>query len=295
MALVVTAGACFNIGSAVAGKPKKKVVENVENKVLTPKTSADSLSYAVGKASTLGLIQYLQQQFQVDTAYMADVIQGYQEALKQGADPHFKAREAGISVARTAMERILPGTQSQFEGTKDSINIDYFNAGFLSGLANDSSVFTLDAARKLYEDRLETAQKQAHQAYIDENEKWLADNKAKDSVVTTPSGLQYKIIRKGTGAIPTKDDRVTVKYEGKMIDGTVFDSSYKRDPQTSTFGVSQVIKGWTEALCMMPVGSKWELYIPQELAYGSREAGNIKPYSTLIFTVELESIEKAKK
>ncbi|MBQ5378509.1 MAG: FKBP-type peptidyl-prolyl cis-trans isomerase, partial [Prevotella sp.] len=95
----------------------------------------------------------------------------------------------------------------------------------------------------------------------------------------------------GTGAIPTKTDKVVVKYEGKMIDGTVFDSSYKRNPQTSSFRCDQVIKGWTEALTMMPVGSKWELYIPENLAYGERQAGQIKPYSTLIFTVELENIE----
>ena len=94
----------------------------------------------------------------------------------------------------------------------------------------------------------------------------------------------------------TKEDNVTVKYEGKMIDGTVFDSSYKRKPDTTSFRPDQVIKGWTEALCMMPEGSKWELYIPQELAYGERQAGNIKPYSTLIFTVEVVSVEtKAEK
>jgi FKBP-type peptidyl-prolyl cis-trans isomerase FklB len=111
---------------------------------------------------------------------------------------------------------------------------------------------------------------------------------------TTASGLQYKVLVEGKGDVPTAKDKVTVKYEGRMIDGTVFDSSYKRNPQTTTFGCSDVIKGWTEALTMMPVGSKWEICIPQELAYGARQAGQIKPYSTLIFTVELVSIEKAK-
>ena len=119
----------------------------------------------------------------------------------------------------------------------------------------------------------------------------MKENATKEGVKTTESGLQYKIITQGTGAIPTKTDKVVVKYEGKMIDGTVFDSSYKRNPQTSSFRCDQVIKGWTEALTMMPVGSKWELYIPENLAYGERQAGQIKPYSTLIFTVELENIE----
>ena len=105
------------------------------------------------------------------------------------------------------------------------------------------------------------------------------------------SGLQYKIIKEGNGAIPTDSSKVKVNYKGTLIDGTQFDSSYDRKEPT-TFRANQVIKGWTEALTMMPVGSKWELYIPQELAYGAREAGQIKPFSTLIFEVELVGIEK---
>ena len=96
----------------------------------------------------------------------------------------------------------------------------------------------------------------------------------------------------GTGEVATKDDNVTVRYEGKTIDGNIFDSSYKRNPDTSTFRPDQVIKGWTEALTSMPAGSTWMLYIPQELAYGSRAAGQIKPYSTLIFKVELVKIDR---
>ena len=129
-------------------------------------------------------------------------------------------------------------------------------------------------------------------AYKKVNDEWLAENAKKEGVKTTADGLQYKIITAGNGPIPQPTDKVKVKYEGKMIDGTVFDSSYKRNPQTATFQCNQVIKGWTEALSMMPVGSKWELYIPQQLAYGGRQAGQIKPYSALIFTVELVDIEK---
>ena len=170
---------------------------------------------------------------------------------------------------------------------------DLFTAGFRAALVGDSTLFTDDKAREYFEDRLVASREEAQRVYREANEQWLAQNRDKEGVKTTASGLQYKILRAGTGAVPTDKDRVTVKYEGKMIDGTVFDSSYKRTPQTSTFGCTQVIKGWTEALTMMPVGSKWELYIPQELGYGSRQAGQIKPYSTLIFTVELEGIEQA--
>ena len=112
MALVVMAGASLNIGTATAGKPKKKKGEPVAQQQVRLATSSDSISYAAGKASTLGLMEYLQQQYQVDTAYMADVIDGFKEAMEQGADPHFTAHNAGVQIAKMAMERILPATAS---------------------------------------------------------------------------------------------------------------------------------------------------------------------------------------
>ncbi|MCI5814980.1 MAG: FKBP-type peptidyl-prolyl cis-trans isomerase [Prevotella sp.] len=293
LALVFSASASFNIVSA--DKKKKKSAEAVEvaAQPVVLATASDSVSFAAGKAATLGLIQYLQQEYQVDTAYMHDVVKGFNEAMARFSDPEYKAYNAGAQVARMVLERILPGTASKFEGTSDSISADLFTAGFRAALVGDSTLFTDDKAREYFEDRLVASREEAQRVYREANEQWLAQNRDKEGVKTTASGLQYKILRAGTGAVPTDKDRVTVKYEGKMIDGTVFDSSYKRTPQTSTFGCTQVIKGWTEALTMMPVGSKWELYIPQELGYGSRQAGQIKPYSTLIFTVELEGIEQA--
>ena len=293
LALVFSASASFNIEST--DKKKKKSAEAVEvaAQPVVLATASDSVSFAAGKAATLGLIQYLQQEYQVDTAYMHDVVKGFNEAMARFSDPEYKAYNAGAQVARMVLERILPGTASKFEGTSDSISADLFTAGFRAALMGDSTLFTDDKAREYFEDRLVASREEAQRVYREANEQWLAQNRDKEGVKTTASGLQYKILRAGTGAVPTDKDRVTVKYEGKMIDGTVFDSSYKRTPQTSTFGCTQVIKGWTEALTMMPVGSKWELYIPQELGYGSRQAGQIKPYSTLIFTVELEGIEQA--
>jgi len=122
-------------------------------------------------------------------------------------------------------------------------------------------------------------------------EQFLAANKAKEGVVTLPSGLQYKVLKEGTGPKPAASDTVVCNYRGTLIDGTEFDSSYKRG-EPATFSVNQVIKGWTEALQLMPVGSKWQLYIPPDLAYGSNGAGNaIGPDSTLVFEVELLSIK----
>jgi FKBP-type peptidyl-prolyl cis-trans isomerase len=124
---------------------------------------------------------------------------------------------------------------------------------------------------------------------------FLAANKGKDGVVTTPSGLQYKILKEGTGPKPAATDSVVCNYKGTLINGTEFDSSYKRG-QPATFPVSGVIKGWTEALQLMPVGSKWQLFIPSDLAYGERGPGpEIGPNSTLIFEVELLSIQEKSK
>jgi len=123
-------------------------------------------------------------------------------------------------------------------------------------------------------------------------EQFLAENKSKPGVVTLPSGLQYIILKEGTGAKPTAADKVKTHYHGTLIDGTVFDSSVERGEPIS-FPVGGVIKGWTEALQLMPVGSKWKLFIPSELAYGDRQAGpKIGPGSALIFDVELLDIEK---
>ena len=121
-------------------------------------------------------------------------------------------------------------------------------------------------------------------------EQFLKENAEKEGVVTTKSGLQYKIITEGHGAKPTLTDLVRVHYEGRLVDGTVFDSSYQRG-ESIVFGLQQVIAGWTEALQLMPVGSVWEIYLPQELAYGDRDLGPIPPNSTLIFKVELLGIE----
>jgi FKBP-type peptidyl-prolyl cis-trans isomerase FklB len=128
------------------------------------------------------------------------------------------------------------------------------------------------------------------QSKSEDQEKFLQDNAAKEGVVTLPSGLQYLVLNSGDGAKPGPTTMVTVHYEGSLVNGKVFDSSYKRG-KPATFGVHQVIRGWTEALQLMPVGSKWRLFIPAELGYGARGAGgSIPPNATLVFDVELLSI-----
>lgn len=259
------------------------------------RTSSDSVSYAAGKALTNGLIPFLLQQ-KVDTALMADFVRGFNEAVKCTDDPKQKAYMVGMSIAQQVNERMLPGVRKEFEQTPDSIIAELFYRGFTDALLGDTTLFSQARAEDYF-----TTKQQADKAIREEKLygpnrdagiKFLEENAKKDGVITLPSGLQYKVLVQGTGEVPQSSDKVKVHYEGRLLDGTVFDSSYKREEPTE-FTPSQVIKGWSEALTMMPVGSKWQLYIPYELAYGERGAGaDIKPYSMLIFDVELLDIVK---
>ena len=242
---------------------------------------------------TEGLVNYLEQSFNVDTAYMDDFVKGYNDAMAKGFSESNKAYFAGQQIAQMVSLRIFPFLKDEFEGRPDSLSADMFNHGFINALKNDSSLMTAEVAKEYFNKVFREAVDQRNAANKKAGEDFLAVNKEKPGVVTLPSGLQYKVLVKGEGEVASERDDVTVKYEGRLIDGTVFDSSYERKGQTSTFRPSQVIKGWTEALLMMPVGSKWELYIPYNLAYGERAAGKIKPYSALVFTVEVVDVKKA--
>ncbi len=293
IALTVLVSASFNtIGAKDKKKKEQETIQPVE--VVSLENASDSLSYAAGMNRTNGLIPYLQQQFDVDTAYIANFIEGYNTTMNSEISEEFKAYSAGQQIAMMVSGKMLPSIKEQFTEYPDSIIDAVFNLGFVNAIKNDYALMTDSAANKYFTD----AAKQATDAVNEKNRKagedFLAENKTKEGVVTTESGLQYKVLVEGDGEIPTSDQEVTVKYEGRLIDGTVFDSSYKRPGETAKFRPTQVIKGWTEALTMMPVGSKWELYIPQELAYGARKSGNINPYSALIFTVELVSVAEAK-
>ncbi|HET7259066.1 MAG TPA: FKBP-type peptidyl-prolyl cis-trans isomerase [Candidatus Acidoferrum sp.] len=184
---------------------------------------------------------------------------------------------------------------------KDSVDIDpnIVLRGMKDGLAGAKPLLTDDEARATMlalQAELRKKQEEKLQALSESNKKegdaFLAENKSKDGVVTLPSGLQYKILTEGTGPKPTPTDSVVCNYKGTLLDNTEFDSSYKRG-QPATFPVTGVIKGWTEALQLMPVGSKWQLFIPPDLAYGVRggPGGGIGPNATLVFEVELLSIQ----
>ena len=192
-----------------------------------------------------------------------------------GADLGKKLKTADIDVDPAILTRAM----------KDTLT------GAKSEMSDDEIRATLTDLSKDLQQKQASAAKEASEKNRKAGEEFLAANKGKEGVVTLPDGLQYKVLTAGNGPKPSATDTVVCNYKGTLIDGKEFDSSYKRG-QPATFPVSGVIKGWTEALQMMPVGSKWQLFIPPDLAYGERQAGpDITPGSTLVFEVELMSIQ----
>ena len=258
------------------------------------KSDVDSLSYALGVNLGHQLIDYnMLDQMGVDSAFVSEFLKGVNEAANAKDDKKKQAYFAGLQIGSDLNNRIIPNMERQFfEGDSTmSINRNNLLAAFFEVLKGKSNMMTAEAADSLADSFQKKMKEVKFAEQIEAGKKFLEENAKKDSVLTTESGLQYKVIKQGTGATPTASDRVKVHYEGRLLDGTVFDSSLERG-EPVTFGVGQVIAGWTEALQLMPVGSEYELYIPQNLGYGEREAGSIPPYSTLIFKVQLLDIEK---
>jgi|SaaInl6LU_22_DNA_1037377.scaffolds.fasta_scaffold05484_6 FKBP-type peptidyl-prolyl cis-trans isomerase FklB len=174
----------------------------------------------------------------------------------------------------------------------EEINADAMLNGVKDKFVGEKTKMEMAEAQKTLETYFGEIQSKMIEKQSAEGAAFLKENATKEGVVTLESGLQYKIIKQGTGAIPTAADKVKTHYTGTLINGKKFDSSVDRG-EPATFGVTQVIKGWTEALQLMPEGSKWELYIPHTLAYGAQGAGgSIPPYSALIFEIELIEIVK---
>ncbi|MBR1394718.1 MAG: FKBP-type peptidyl-prolyl cis-trans isomerase [Prevotella sp.] len=295
LALAVVASANF---CTIDAKKKKKVVEEAVPVPVELKSSSDSVSYAAGMSITNGLLPFLKQQHGIDSAQISLFVKAFEEVIKAGETPEAKARVAGVEIASQVRGRMLPGITTEFTDTPDSIEADFFYRGFIDALKLDTTHFKQQDAETYFRQKQEVDKKAKEEKLYGPNrragEEFLKANAQKDSVITTASGLQYKVLVKGEGQVPQMTDKVQVNYEGRLIDGTVFDASAKHGDKPAEFQPNQVIKGWTEALTMMPVGSKWQLYIPQQLAYGERNTGTIKPYSALIFDVELVGIVGAK-
>ena len=295
IALAIVVASAFSI-EGFAAKKKEKAQKKQEKSVVTMTTQSDTLSYVSGMSLTQGLVEFLQHSMKIDTAYMADFISGLEKTIESADDPQFKAYMAGMEIAKQLKEKMLPGMARELKDSPDSLVEELAFRGFIDALQGDTTYYNIEDASLLFKDLMSEAKEAKTEKLYGENrragEQFLAENSKKEGVTTTESGLQYKVIVEGKGEKPQATDRVKVNYEGRLVDGTVFDSSAKHGDKPLEFKANQVIKGWTEALTLMPVGSKWELYIPYDLAYGERDSGKIKPFSALIFTVELVEIVK---
>ena len=263
------------------------------------KTDVDTLSYAIGMAQTQGLKEYLVGSLGVDTAYMADFIKGLNEGANAGDNKKQAAYYAGIQIGQQISTRMIKGINHEIFGddSTKTISMKNFMAGFVSGTTGKGGLMTVDSAQNVAQTMMQTIKAREMEKTYGPNkeagEKFLAANAKKDGVKTLPSGVQYKVIKEGTGAIPADTSLVKVHYEGRLLNDSIFDSSYKRG-EPINLRCNQTIKGWTDAMVHMPAGSVWEVYIPQELAYGEREQGMIKPFSMLKFKIELIEVNPKK-
>ena len=264
------------------------------------KSDVDTVSYAIGMAQTQGLKEYLVGRLGVDTTYMDEFIKGLNEGANAGDDKKKAAYYAGIQIGQQISNQMVKGINHELfgEDSTKTISLKNFMAGFISGTTGKGGLMTPDSAAQVAQQLMRTIKAKNMEKEFGPNKKagedFLKENGKKQDVKTLESGVQYKVIKEGTGALPKDTSMVKVHYEGKTLDGKVFDSSYKRG-QPTDFRANQVIKGWTDALVHMPAGSVWEVYIPQELAYGERQQGaDIKPFSMLIFKIELLEVDGKK-
>jgi len=264
------------------------------NKAKTPtlKTQLDSLNYAFGLANGAGIKDSY---IKGDSAELK--IKALLAGLKDGSKGEVVKENAEIVELGTQIGTSLKAQEKAglLGDSTLKVDINLIKQGLINGLKRSNIQMTAKDAQTYLNTTMQALQSKKMEAQFGPNkkagEKFLAENGKKPGVITTASGLQYEIIKKGTGPIPTATNKVKVNYHGTLIDGTVFDSSVERK-EPVVFPVNQVIKGWTEALQLMPVGSKFKLYVPQQLAYGNGGQGKIQPFSMLIFEVELLSIEK---
>ncbi|MCR4994165.1 MAG: FKBP-type peptidyl-prolyl cis-trans isomerase [Bacteroidales bacterium] len=260
------------------------------------KTDIDTLSYAIGMSQTQGLKEYLSARMNIDTTLVDDFLKGFYESVNAGDNKKKAAYYAGIQIGQQVSQGMVQNINQMIfgEDSTQTINEDNVYAGFMAAVAGKFDIMTLDSANTYVQTNMETIQNAAKEKAYAENkeagEKFMAKIAKKEGIKELGDGVYYEVLTEGTGEVAADTARVKVHYEGTLIDGTVFDGNMDGEP--AVFGASQVIPGFKAALTTMPVGSKWKVYIPQEQAYGPQDMGKIKPFSALIFTIDLISIEK---
>lgn len=280
--LAVVAVFALLVSSCSDSKPKSVKLEN----------DLDSLNYAFGYSNGKILKEY---HLSKDTTGngMESLLKGIYAGLDEKV---VEDEETKAVVDMGTMIGNQLRTNKDFYGDSTlKMDFNLLRQGLINGISEFKGEFTGETAQKYFNETMQKLQSVKIEANYKENklagELFLKENATKAGIVTTASGLQYEVIKEGKGPKPVETDKVKVHYHGTLVDGTVFDSSVQRG-EPAEFGVNQVIKGWIEGIQLMSVGSKYKFYIPQELAYGPQERGQIKPFSALIFEVELIAIVK---
>lgn len=283
--LVVALAATLSF-SAFAAKKTKKNNKKVAQPVMVKPVSPADFSYAAGVAQSSNLAQFLAQRSGVDSAHIKDFVEGLSKEVSADEAAKLRALLASIDIKKQ-MPQIVQSMNQQATGKGDTTYVDAttFIKGLTEGLLKTNTL-SADSATKIEQQQYDYYTQQLKTRNAD----FLKNYAKQKGVKSTPSGLLYKVIKEGDGAMPADTSEVEVHYEGKLIDGSVFDSSYKRG-ETATFAVNQVIKGWSEAVKLMKVGAEYEVCLPYEIAYGERGTRGIPPYSTLIFKIELKGIK----
>ena len=278
--LVVALAATLSFSAFAAKKTKKN------NKKVAQPVMVKPVSHAAGVAQSASLAQFLAQRSGVDSAHIKDFVEGLSKDVSADEAAKLRALLASIDIKKQ-MPQIVQSMNQQATGKGDTTYVDAttFLKGLTEGLLKTNTL-SADSATKIEQQQYDYHTQQLKTRNAD----FLKNYAKQKGVKSTASGLLYKVIKEGDGAMPTDTSEVEVHYEGKLVDGTVFDSSYKRG-ETATFAVNQVIKGWSEAVKLMKVGAEYEVCLPYEIAYGERGTRGIPPYSTLIFKIELKGIK----
>ncbi|MDE5561447.1 MAG: FKBP-type peptidyl-prolyl cis-trans isomerase [Bacteroidaceae bacterium] len=263
------------------------------------KSDVDTLCYAIGMAQSRGLKDYLAMRMDVDTTYIDEFIKGLNDGANSGDDKKKQAYYAGLQIGQQVSTQMIGGLNYELFGEDSThyVSKDNFMAGFVAGTLGKSAPMGVDSAEAYARKNLPVIKARImetiHLASKPAGEEFMAEIAKKAGIQQLDSsGVYFEIITEGTGKVPADTSSVKVKYEGTLIDGTVFDGNMDQEKPV-TFRCNNVIPGWTKALTNMPAGSKWKVYIPQEMAYGEREAGDkIKPYSALVFVIDLISVDE---
>lgn len=259
------------------------------------KSEIDTVSYAMGVMQGQSLKEYMTRGMGVDTAYVDEFIKGLNVGVNAGDDKKKSAYYAGVQIGQQISNQMVKAINHDLFGddSTKSVSMKNLMAALICGVKGEKTIMTAEQAQMVWQAKSQAIKaKSMEQQYgknKEEGAKFIAEYAKKAGVKKLDGGVLYRVIKEGKGEMPKDTSLVRVHYEGKTVDGKVFDSSYERKEPVQ-LRANQVIPGWTTALTHMPVGSTWEVVIPYDKAYGDRETPQIKPFSTLIFKIELVGV-----